>query len=106
MRSSMAEICSRKSTLTRSGLPVQIALAHPHLQGVGFDLPPVQPHFDAFIKQHGLSDRIKFQGGDFFDDPLPSAEVFIMGHVLHDWGLPEKRELIEKAYSALPTGGA
>jgi hypothetical protein len=28
-----------------------------------------------------------------------------MGHVLHDWGLPEKRVLIEKAYSALPTGG-
>jgi hypothetical protein len=90
----------------QGGVPVQIALAHSHLQGVGFDLPPVQPHFDTFIEQHGLSDRIKFQRGNFFEDPLPSAEVLIMGHVLHDWGLREKRVLVEKAYSALPPGGA
>jgi O-methyltransferase domain/Dimerisation domain len=90
----------------QGGLPVQIALARPHLRGVGFDLPPVQPHFDAYIEQHGLSNRINFQGGNFFNDPLPTADVLIMGHVLHDWGFPEKRALIEKAYSALPTGGA
>jgi hypothetical protein len=29
------------------GLPVQLALAHPHLTGGGFDLPPVGPIFRA-----------------------------------------------------------
>ena len=29
-----------------------------------------------------------------------------MGHILHDWGLDEKRMLIDKAYDALPSGGA
>src|SRR6185295_3913641 len=38
--------------------------------------------------------------------PLPSADVLIMGHILHDWGLGKKRLLIEKAYQALPYGGA
>jgi hypothetical protein len=29
-----------------------------------------------------------------------------MGHILHDWGLEEKRQLIAKAHAALPKGGA
>ena len=29
-----------------------------------------------------------------------------MGHILHDWGIDEKRMLIGKAYEALPEGGA
>ena len=30
----------------------------------------------------------------------------MMGHILHDWNLEEKRMLIAKAYEALPEGGA
>ena len=29
-----------------------------------------------------------------------------MGHILHDWDLDEKRVLLQKAYDALPDGGA
>jgi len=90
----------------QGGLAVQVALANQHLEGIGFDLPPVQPHFEAFIEQHGLSNRIKFRAGDFFADPMPSADVLIMGHVLHDWGLSEKQTLIQGAYAVLPPGGA
>ncbi len=44
--------------------------------------------------------------GDFFADPLPSADVFIMGHILHDWSLEQKLTLLRSAYHALPDGGA
>ena len=30
----------------------------------------------------------------------------MMGHILHDWNLEEKRMLIRKAYDAIPEGGA
>ena len=30
----------------------------------------------------------------------------MMGHILHDWNLEEKKMLIRKAYEALPEGGA
>ena len=86
--------------------PVQIALANPHLQAVGFDLPPVQPIFEEYVAAHGLQDRVKFQAGSFFTDPLPSVDVIVMGHVLHDWDLPTKKMLIKKVYDALPPGGA
>src|SRR6185369_6682531 len=38
--------------------------------------------------------------------PLPKADVVMMGHILHDWDLPQKRMLIGKAFDALPEGGA
>ena len=90
----------------QGGVPVQIALAHPHLTGGGIDLPVVRPIFDAYVREQGLAERLRFYAGDFFRDPLPSADVLIMGHILHDWNLEEKRLLLAKAYAALPSGGA
>lgn len=87
-------------------LPATLASAHPHLLGAGFDLPEVQPVFEEFIAGHGVSDRVKFLAGNFFTDPLPSADVLIMGHILHDWDLAQKRMLLQKAFAALPKGGA
>jgi hypothetical protein len=87
-------------------VPVQIALAHSHLAGGSFDLPVVGPIFEEYVQSFGLEERLRFYPGDFFEDSLPSADVVIMGHVLHDWGLEEKRQLIVKAHAALPKGGA
>ncbi|WHZ11619.1 MAG: O-methyltransferase, family 2 [Burkholderiaceae bacterium] len=86
-------------------VPVTIANTHPHLSGIGFDLPVVRPVFEDFVGGHGVSARVKFQAGDFFKDDLPKADVIVMGHILHDWSLDEKRHLIAKAYAALPKGG-
>ena len=90
----------------QGALPVQVALAHNHLSGGGFDLPPVRPVFEQYVNSHDLSDRLRFYPGDFFSDPLPAADVLVMGHILHDWNLEEKRKLLAKAYEALPQGGA
>jgi O-methyltransferase domain/Dimerisation domain len=87
-------------------VPVTIARAYPHLSGAGYDLPEVKPVFEEFIAQHGMQERVKFLSGNFFTDPLPTADVLIMGHILHDWDLAEKRMLLEKAHTALPKGGA
>jgi hypothetical protein len=87
-------------------VPVQIALAHDHITGGGLDLPELGPIFDARVAEFGLSDRLAFTPGDFFADPLPSADVLVMGHILHDWDLEAKRLLLSKAYDALPDGGA
>jgi O-methyltransferase domain/Dimerisation domain len=87
-------------------LIVQIALKNPHIAGTGFDLPEVAPIFEEYVETNGLSSRVKFQPGSFFTEPLPKADVILMGHILHDWDLEEKRMLIRKAYEALPIGGA
>jgi len=84
----------------------QITLAHPHLRGLGFDLPEVAPVFNEYVQTNGLAERVRFQPGDFFRDQLPSADVLLFGHILHDWDLETKAMLLRKAYAALPSGGA
>jgi hypothetical protein len=87
-------------------LAVQVALKHPHLRGMGLDLPVVKPIFEAYAEKTGVASRLTFVSGDFFADPLPAADVVMMGHILHDWDLDQKRMLVRKAYEALPPGGA
>jgi hypothetical protein len=86
-------------------LIVQVALKNPHIAGIGFDLPEVAPIFEEYVEANGLSSRVCFKAGSFFTDSLPKVDVILMGHILHDWNLEEKRMLIYKAYQALPTGG-
>ena len=83
-----------------------LAAAHSHLECVSFDLPPVQPIAQRRIEAAGLSRRVKAAAGDFFVDALSRADVITMGMILHDWNLDKKRQLIQKAYDALPAGGA
>jgi hypothetical protein len=87
-------------------LAVQIALANPHLQGIGFDLPEVGPIFEEYVQHNGLSQRLTFKGGSFFTDALPEADVVLLGHILHDWNLEQKKMLLKKSHAALPSGGA
>ena len=87
-------------------LAAQIAVANPHLRGTGFDLPQVAPIFEEYVAKVGVADRLAFQPGSFFTDPLPKADVVLMGHILHDWDLPTKQMLIAKAFDAVPAGGA
>jgi precorrin-6B methylase 2 len=86
-------------------VPVEIAKAHPHLTGGGFDLPQVQGIFEAHVRRNNLTDRLQFYAGDFLTGSLPAADVLVMGHILHDWNLQVKRDLLTKAHEALRRGG-
>lgn len=52
----------------------------PHARGVLFDLPQV-------IEQASRSanPRINYVGGDFFKDPIPPCDAYMLMTVLHDW---------------------
>ncbi len=87
-------------------LSIILARRHPHLRCTSFDLPVVEPIATRTIQQAGLADRVNAASGDFFDDPLPKADVITMGLILHDWNLERKLQLIRAAFDALPSGGA
>jgi hypothetical protein len=102
---------SKYKTLTDVGgsagiLSVMVAGQHPHMTCTTFDLPPVEPIAQETIVQSGLGDRVKALSGDFFTDPVPPADVVVMGNILHDWDEEKKLMLMQKAYDALPAGGA
>lgn len=90
----------------RGGVAVELAKAHRHLRGGGFDLQELRDPFESYVRSCGFDDRLKFFGGNFFADPLPTADVLILGRVLHDWSVPQRELLIRKAHAALPARGA
>ena len=81
----------------QGALPVQVGAAHPHLTGGGFDLPPVRPVFEEFVAAHGLQDVCGFIRATFSRTPCPTADVLVMGHILHDWDLARRSWLLGKA---------
>ncbi len=102
---------SRYKTLCDAGgadgiLAMTVARAHPHMSCISADLSVVEPIAKRRIAREGLADRVKTAAIDFLTGPLPKADVITMGMVLHDWNLKIKQMLIEKAYAALPEGGA
>ena len=90
----------------QGGLAVVLTQCHPHLRGMGADLPVVGPIFNKYIARHGVDQRLSFQALDFFQESLPRADVIVMGHILHDWDLETKKMLLRKAYDSLPPGGS
>jgi hypothetical protein len=86
------------------GLPVADRLGAPAPFGRRLRPPASARTSRRMSPAHGLSDRLAFHAGDFFADPLPRADVLVMGHILHDWDLEKKRLLLAKAHEALPPG--
>lgn len=102
---------SRYETLCDVGgatgqLCTTLAAHHEHLRCTSYDLPVVAPIAEKAIAASGLADRVSVASGDFFDDPIPGADVITMSLILHDWNLERKMHLIRAAYEALPEGGA
>ncbi len=83
----------------------EILRAHPHLEGVSFDLPVLGPLFDEHAAGLGLRDRMSFHGGDFFTDELPPADVYLLGHLLSDWDDDRCAHLVARAADALAPHG-
>jgi acetylserotonin N-methyltransferase len=68
---------------------------YPQLSAAVFDLPGVTPYSQA-----------EAIAGDFFTDPLPPADLYAVGRILHDWSEDKIRLLLKKVCDALPEGGA
>jgi acetylserotonin N-methyltransferase len=87
-------------------LVVAACQRYPNLQGVVFDLPAAEPLAREMVAATPVADRVRVQAGDFFTDPLPQADLYAVGRIIHDWSEDKIMKLLGKVYAALPVGGA
>lgn len=88
-------------------VPRRIAEVNDHVHAIGADLPRIEPYFQDFTGDSPAADRLEFRTVDFFaDEALPAADVYILGHILHDWSFDEIRLILSKVYDAVEAGGA
>jgi hypothetical protein len=76
-----------------------VVAATPGVRGVLFD----QPHV---VQEAGIesSERLRAIGGDFFHDPMPEADAYILMEVIHDWDDHASLSILGGVRRAAPTG--
>lgn len=72
--------------------------AAPNANGVLFDLPHVIQEVAGLA-----STRVSLQAGDFFKDPLPTCDAYLMMEVIHDWGDEQAIAILKALRSAAPS---
>lgn len=74
---------------------------YPKMEVAVFDLPSV-------VELPGLprDGSVSYLAGDFFKGPLPAADIFALGRILHDWPESKVRALLKRLHARLPSGGA
>ncbi len=79
---------------------------HPGLRAAVWDRPEVLKVAAEMADAFGVTDRLELIPGDMFRDPIPEgADALLLSNVLHDWDVPQCRDLVGRCASALPTGG-
>jgi hypothetical protein len=73
--------------------------AHPHLEGVLFDLPDVVMRAPAVA-------RMATSGGDAFASVPPGCDTYLLVNVLHDWGDDDAVRLLRRVAAAMTGGDA
>ena len=69
----------------------------PQARGVLFDLP------QAIERARGQPDpRVEYVGGDFFKNPIPSCDAYMLMTVLHDWSDAESVAILQNVRSNAP----
>jgi len=84
----------------------ELAAHAPHLKFKMFDLPPVLALAREGLQAKGLTERVDLHPGSFLDDPLPEgADLITLVRVAHDHPDAVVRQILQKAFAALPLGG-
>ncbi|HYM12046.1 MAG TPA: class I SAM-dependent methyltransferase [Bryobacterales bacterium] len=86
-------------------LAIEACRHYPKLRATIFDLPGVAAVAQQYIEAAALAGRMDTCNGDFFSDPLPEADLYSLGRILHDWSEPKIVTLLERIYRQLPPAG-
>jgi hypothetical protein len=89
----------------RGHLAARLRQGLPGARAIVFDLERTRPLFEAHMAELKEQSGVEFVGGDFFLDELPSADIAVLGHVLHGFGPGDRQRLLARVYQAVRPGG-
>jgi predicted O-methyltransferase YrrM len=87
---------------------IELCRHYPQMRATIYDLPFVAEIALRNAREAGVADRVSVSPGNFFADAhFPAGhDVILLSMIMHDWSEPENREILRKAFAALPSGGA
>lgn len=99
-RTRVADIAGGSGTAIAS-----VLAAHPHLEGVLFDLPSVVAEAADVLAQARVADRCEIVPGNFFTDPFPPADTYVLAKILHDWDDDRAGAILRNCRRSIPAAG-
>jgi len=82
-----------------------IAQQHRQLRGTVFDLPRCAETASKHLQQIGITDRVAFVAGDFFEAVPAIADAIILKSIIHDWNDARSILILRNCRAALPGNG-
>jgi hypothetical protein len=77
----------------------EVLRRRPQVEGVLFDLPGVV----QVARQRNVA-RLAYCPGDFFVDPIPESDVYLMMQILHDWSDDDCIRILRNVGRSMPEG--
>jgi len=73
-------------------------------KGIVFDLPGALLQSGEVIANYSLEDRMKAEGGDFFEKVPEGGDLYMMKSVLHDWHDDDSIKILRNVHNAMDPG--
>ncbi len=85
---------------------IELAKSSPMVHVTAVDWPEVLPVTQRISRQHGVSDRFTYVGGDLMTAPYGQGyQLATLGHILHSEGELRSKQLLKRVHDALAPGG-
>jgi hypothetical protein len=75
--------------------------SHPGPRGTVFDLRLNETGAAEIIKSRGLSNRMTFVAGSFFESVPSGCDLYILSHIIHDWSEAQGLSILENCRRAM-----
>ncbi|GAB2546398.1 methyltransferase [Nocardia heshunensis] len=85
----------------RGSLLVDILRRHPTMRGVLYDLPRVVEGLPEQLLSPGLTGRLTFEGGSFFDTVPKGGDAYLLKHIIHDWNDEDAERILRTVRTAM-----
>jgi hypothetical protein len=74
--------------------------AAPRASGVLFDRPEVIARAQLAFRGNGMSERVEFVGGDFFQAVPAGGDLYVLREILHNWDDGEAVRILQNCHAA------
>lgn len=74
-------------------------------KGVLYDLPHVVADAPAVLRARGVADRVRIEGGSFFDGVPAGADAYVLSHIIHDWNEEQCLTILGHCRRAMGSNG-
>ena len=70
-----------------------------------YDTSAVVAQAEKLLAEHGVSERCKTIGGNFFENVPPGGDAYMMKHIIHDWNDEQCITILRNCRKVMHTEG-